>query len=895
MDKQQKFYTALKDLFIGVELEGEGGYVNLMNIKSAYFDKIWRKLEEDINAEFEGEKDFLFDHLNTFFENYFSDGGAIFFSSTPIYKNIYAKVYSDREDTSLFWKTQNLYYVKSEADYKSVKGMALRDNDEFKFDFDASGLQRKKANEKKELQFLFTGFDNKAAKTLKFKVRYKEQPKYDGLKKLLDMKDTEKVKEYLMENYSRIDNQNITVIENDLVLRRLNFKSKTTDTVKADFIIKEREDKLFSVEIEAAVTDSEQIVKYLKKEYYEYIKEDEINQAFRVYKRQSEIDYFIHKDARSFLREQFKLFVYQYLTEDFDTVFDEKKLDLIRRTKRIAYKTIDYIAGFEDELKRIWLKPKFVRRSNYVVTLDRIAEKDGIALIEEILEHNGFGEQVKEWKELGIISEDFDEKIIFTNSLNGKGLNDKFKHLPIDTRYFKDLEIEILGLFDDLDNELDGWLIHSENYQALNTILGKFKEKVQTVYIDPPFNTGKDFDYVDRFQNSTWLSLMEDRINIGCAILKKDGSYWLHLDDNANVYGKELIRNKFSQISEIIFDTNATKDVEDDLFAYKSFGDNFQLKHQTLYYCRNDNYFFRKLWKPNRRTTKLNIGWLDLIASPKNTSPKKITDFKYLIEKWNNSKLDLIEIKVDEKIFPVGDIWNDIFSFTQSEMRVSESFSFTSSQKPENLLRRIIQSSTSENELVLDYFLGIGTTTAVAHKLKRKWIGIEMGDHFDEYYESGEENKLGVKGRMKWVLFGDKNISLPNSERRPHLSKDINWQGGGFFKYYELEQYEDTLSNACYRPLPEKIEKIDFRINEKLANKGLKIDYDKEKAYFSFEEIYDDIDIIETISNITGWQIKKVSGDKATYFDELTRSKKEVDLNNLTVDEYPFLKLLIWW
>lgn len=286
---------------------------------------------------------------------------------------------------------------------------------------------------------------------------------------------------------------------------------------------------------------------------------------------------------------------------------------------------------------------------------------------------------------------------------------------------------------------------------------------------------------------------------------------------------------------------------------------------------------------------------MDLIASPKNTSPKKITDFKYLIEKWNNSKLDLIEIKVDEKIFPVGDIWNDIFSFTQSEMRVSESFSFTSSQKPENLLRRIIQSSTSENELVLDYFLGIGTTTAVAHKLKRKWIGIEMGDHFDEYYESDEKNKLGVKGRMKWVLFGDKNISLPNSERRPHLSKDINWQGGGFFKYYELEQYEDTLSNACYRPLPEKIEKIDFRINEKLADRGLKIDYDKEKAYFSFEEIYDDIDIIETISNITGWQIKKITEDKATYFDELTGIEKEVDLNNLTADEYPFLKPLIWW
>ena len=78
---------------------------------------------------------------------------------------------------------------------------------------------------------------------------------------------------------------------------------------------------------------------------------------------------------------------------------------------------------------------------------------------------------------------------------------------------FKDLEIEILSLFDDLDNQLDGWLIKSENYQALNTILPKFKEMAQTIYLDPPFNTGNDFIFLDNFQDSTWLSLMNDRLS----------------------------------------------------------------------------------------------------------------------------------------------------------------------------------------------------------------------------------------------------------------------------------------------------------------------------------------------------------------------------------------------
>jgi adenine specific DNA methylase Mod len=359
------------------------------------------------------------------------------------------------------------------------------------------------------------------------------------------------------------------------------------------------------------------------------------------------------------------------------------------------------------------------------------------------------------------------------------------------------------------------------------------------------------------------------------------------------VFGKELIKNKFSQITEVVFDTNATKDVEDDLFGYKSFGDNFQLKHQVLYYCRNDNYLFRKLWKPNRSTTNLNIGWLDLIAFPKIRSPKKITDFDFKIERWANGTFGLHDIKVNEKIFPVGDIWNDIFSFTQSEMRVSESFSFTSSQKPENLLRRIIQSSSKERDIVLDYFLGIGTTTAVAHKLNRKWLGIEMGNHFKEIYHEEGVKKLGARGRMKIVLSGDKNIKFQNMERRPHLSKDINWQGGGFFKYYELEQYEETLANCKYEdgdlfnsPSKTPYQEYVFMKDEKIL-KAVEIDYEKNKVKVDLEKLYSNIDIAETLSNLTGKWIRKISDDAVEFEDGTKINIKDLD--------YKLIKPLIWW
>jgi adenine-specific DNA-methyltransferase len=801
MTKETKFYKALQDIFIGAKIEGEGGFINLMRIKAGYYSQIEKLLKEDINkavVKYPAFREELFDKLHSFFSRYFTESGSIYFNSTPFHNNIYEKVYTDEKDVILFWKTQMLYYVKTDRIFKSMPV----EFDGLKFYFDASQIENKKANEKRALYFEIKQI--REDETVVFTVKYSER----GTK-----------------------------------------------------------------------TKSDEILKDLKKKNIK-ITEELLEKAFRIFEKQSEVDFFINKNANAFLQEQFKLWSYQYFWEGAKE-WSGDRVNQLQILKSIAFKVIDFISQFEDELVKVWNKPKFARKSNYVITLDKITDKK---LVEKILKHAGIKDQIKEWQELGIVDGKFKVKDIGDK---------KYEHLPIDTKYFKDLELEILSLFDDLDNQLDGWLIKSENYQALNSILPKFREKVQAAYIDPPFNTGEDFPYVDRFQDSSWLSLMKDRINLGISLLKKDGSFWLHLDDNANVFGKELIKDKFSQIGEIIFDTNATKDVEADLFGYKSFGDNFQLKHQTLFYCRNDEYLFRKLWKPNRNTTELGISWLDLIAFPRISSPKKITDFKFKIEKWNNNVFGLSDVEINEKIFPVGDIWNDIFSFTQSEMRVSESFSFTSSQKPENLLRRIIQSSSEARGIIMDYFLGIGTTTAVAHKLNRKWIGVEMGDHFNEMYETESGKKLGVKGRMKWVLFGDKNISLPDVERRPHLSKDVNWNGGGFFKYYELEQYEDALKNCKYgngdlfsKASDKAYQDYVFMKDEKMLS-ALEIDYKNKKVKVDLNKLYPDIDIAETLSNLTGKWIKAIKDGEVEFTDGSKVNTKELD--------YKLIKPLIWW
>ncbi|MEF3254023.1 MAG: hypothetical protein K6348_00420, partial [Deferribacterales bacterium] len=117
MTKEQKFYQVLQNVFIGAKIEGTGGFINLMIIKSNYYKKIEELLKKDIEAalkRYPTFRDELFDKLYSFFSRYFTETGSIYFNSTLFHNNIYEKVYTDDRDVILFWKTQMLYYVKTD-------------------------------------------------------------------------------------------------------------------------------------------------------------------------------------------------------------------------------------------------------------------------------------------------------------------------------------------------------------------------------------------------------------------------------------------------------------------------------------------------------------------------------------------------------------------------------------------------------------------------------------------------------------------------------------------------------------------------------------------------------------------------------------------------------------
>jgi len=860
MSKEQKFFDALKDIFIGAKVEGESGYINLMRIKSKYFEEgVFPKLQKDIDEALKAfpESDFrneLFEKLYTFFNRYFSESGSIYFSYTPIHQNVYEKVYTDDDDVILFWKTHMLYYVKTDRLFKSLPV----EMDGVKLFFDVSTLEHKKASEKREIVYEFK--EKRGDGVIVFNVYYSERGK----------------------------------------------KTKIDDILRA-----------------------------LKKDGVK-ISEDVLIKAFRVFEKQSEVDYFINKNAKEFLKEQFNIWLYQYVFSG-ESEWTEKRIKQLQTLQNMAFKIIDFISQFEDELTKIWNKPKFVLNSNYVVTLDRIADKN-IQLVEGIMDHPKFDEQVKEWKELGIVDDTFDKNQILENKATGKRLRKEYQHLPIDTKYLKDIELEILGLFEDLDNALDGWLIKSENFQALNTILLKFREKVQTIYIDPPFNKEQDADYFYsvKYKDATWVTLLENRLWLAKDALNKAGSIFVRCDYNGNAYVRLLMKRIFGEENfrnEISINRTLGKKKIDESFPINkdsiflfSKSEKFQLKEidkpleqyeiisSTISHLTN-----KQLISDEIKNEMLNILWVPLDHRPgeRTTASERIVlgrkfyppKGRHWIKsqarldeleklgklrlrcvdcghthyggKWQNCPVcskdnPIIEIFLDSEV--VSEAWLDIPGYSQTWKFQTEN--------SEILLRRVIESTSDESNIVMDFFLGSGTTTAVAHKLKRKWIGVEMGQHF--YSFQPEEGKLsGVLIRMKEVLAGRGNHEPCG------ISREVKWDGGGFFKYYELEQYEDALRKTKYEdstffenPYKNPYNQYVFMRDLKMLE-ALEIDYQNDKIKVDLAKLYPNIDISETLSNLLGKWLKKITPEYVEFEDGEKINTKELD--------YKLIKPLIWW
>ncbi|WP_305873661.1 site-specific DNA-methyltransferase [Helicobacter pylori] len=373
----------------------------------------------------------------------------------------------------------------------------------------------------------------------------------------------------------------------------------------------------------------------------------------------------------------------------------------------------------------------------------------------------------------------------------------------------------------DLENALKdrntNYLIKGNNLIALHSLKKKFAKQVKCIYIDPPYNTGNDsFNYNDNFNHSSWLVFMKNRLEAAREFLSDDGVIFVQCDDNEQAYLKVLmdeifLRENFvacfvwektsNSLSRIRIKTEYILCYEQTKFGLIFNGDmaeegqDFPILNEvnvkrTLQFPPNSIYF--KTFKGVIKPTKFNKMELidDLRIVNKTNSNMVRINAKF---KWTQDKLDdeikegtTFVIKSDEfsmRYIRKGDrevkasnVFNAECGVTTnikatSEIKVLFANSNTdlfSTPKPEALISRILEISTNENDLVLDFFAGSGTTCAVAHKMKRRYIGIEQMDYIETI----------TKERLKKVIEGEQG----------GISKKCDFKGGGSFVYAELKE-----------------------------------------------------------------------------------------------------------
>ncbi|EQD98851.1 DNA methylase [Helicobacter pylori] len=357
-----------------------------------------------------------------------------------------------------------------------------------------------------------------------------------------------------------------------------------------------------------------------------------------------------------------------------------------------------------------------------------------------------------------------------------------------------------------LKDENTNYLIKGNNLIALHSLKKKFAKKVKCIYIDPPYNTGNDsFNYNDNFNHSSWLVFMKNRLEAAREFLSDDGVIFVQCDDNEQAYLKVLMDEIFGRenfMNCIVWkrkfgNANETKRLGtayDSILLYAN-TENYKIKIIKEKQSKHTQEYIKK------RFTRIDeIGkhkgklWMPYpLANPGLPTANLIYEYKGYTappKGWRMVKEKLAELDNDERLYfpkdksqriqekkfldeyegqPIDALWIDIFVINSQS---NEAVDFVG-QKPEDLIQRILEISTNENDLVLDFFAGSGTTCAVAHKMKRRYIGIEQMDYIETI----------TKERLKKVIEGEQG----------GISKKCGFKGGGSFVYAELKEVNSGI------------------------------------------------------------------------------------------------------
>lgn len=885
-----------EDAFEGEDLKDE---FKKTPLAKKYYEK--KKQLENIKISEDLERQ-VYNHIIDFFSRYYDKGD--FISKRRYGKNEKYIVPYNGEEVLLYWANEDQYYIKT-TEYFRKYTFRIGTSENITVNFRVVEAEEEKGNAKSTEKKYFVLNE----KVFDFDEDKKELNIYFEYRGLTE-EEKERYKHGKTVSQDKANEETIKILQEKIPensLARLIFEKERNEDSKT----------------------------LIEKHLYRYT-------------RRNTTDYFIHRNLKKFLERELDFYIKnEFLNLDDLQVleksgyFDKLRLYLVgvRVFRKIALKIIDFLAQIEDFQKKLWEKKKFVIDTHYVITLDKIKEYAGEEFLESILSYILNNErQLEEWRDLFGIEVKQKEDLIDQR---------EWKKLPLDTKYFdEEFKWKLLVALsenNDLDEILDGVLIKSENFQALSLLLNKYREKVQTIYIDPPYNTGNDdFLYKDNYQHSSWLTMMEDRLKLAKDLMKENGIIFNSIDYNEFTSLNFLYKTIFNYVSDVAIKVKAPSGVA-------TGGMIFDVKEGILIYTKgnpsdiipNNNKVVKEIIDGCSKTIEsYNLIFVDEGEEGEIVAKLELDNETIEIRKHKNYKIKTIDtkqlkekgnimdyyVKNFDKIFRTASLSggiekkirklipdNQLYSYYHTPSRgkrtgnITKYFVYKKEQilwlkdtakiikkgkkqipikleqitnlisedlwqgianegkvklkegkKPEKLLKMIIDLSSRKEDLVLDFFLGSGTTTAVAHKLRRKWIGIEIGEYFEN---------LSLK-RMKHVLSGEQT----------GISKEVNWQGGGFFKYMQLEQYEDALENISF----DDSSRLNFELPDYFAKYILKWETRGSETFLNLNKLKNPFDY--KLKIIDNYQQKTVKADVIETFNYLlglnVSKYKVVDENN---------------
>jgi adenine-specific DNA-methyltransferase len=406
----------------------------------------------------------------------------------------------------------------------------------------------------------------------------------------------------------------------------------------------------------------------------------------------------------------------------------------------------------------------------------------------------------------------------------------------------------------------DNLIIKGNNLIALVSLLKRYEGKVKCIYIDPPYNTGSDsFNYNDNFNHSTWLTFMKNRLEASYRLLSDDGSIWINIDDDEVHYLKVLCDEIFGRdnfVANIIWkkkfspqnDARYFSDMHDHILLFAKNKENFKVnglprsEEMDSRYQNLDN-DPRGPWTSGDfsvRTYNESTDYPITTPSGRVVNPPTGRCWRASKEKFdemvdenriwfgedgsNVPRVKRFLSEVKQSVTPQT-IWDysEVGHNQEAIQNLNKMFGkkIFDTPKPESLLQRIIHIGSNEDDIILDFFTGSGTTAAVAHKMGRRYIGVEQMDYIQD---------ITVE-RLKKVLEGEQG----------GISKAQNWHGGGSFVYCKLKEDANTLITTIQNATEDTIESVkaaiyaDERIVPYLTKQEL-ADADKDFENLTLEE-----------------------------------------------------------